>query len=183
MQQQQEITQNMANNDNVVSVLLEHIARHLQSDTNNSTQEKNRGRTILMILYLCVLAMCFITPIIYYIRLRCEERRAHRLGQLEAEGMAVALEESQQQQRQETRAVWRKYVEERRARLKQLFRPVQLVRDFYCESVCSFGSKSEISHFDVFLCGIFAYLTLICAPDFERGTFCEREAGRGGEIR
>jgi hypothetical protein len=111
--------------------LLHTAARHLQQPSdnnhNNGNNQESKGRTILMILYLCVLAMCFVTPIFYYFRLRCEETAMRRSTMAEALGLRTALEQSQQQQRQESAAVWRKYVEERRARMVQLFAPVRMV--------------------------------------------------------
>jgi hypothetical protein len=101
------------------------LVRQLQDDTTPS-----RGRTVLMVLYLCVLAMCFVTPIVYYCRLQCEECSNQHFHDLEAAGIATALEQSQQLQqhnREETRAVRRKYIEERRARILQLFAPVRAV--------------------------------------------------------
>lgn len=100
------------------------VTRLLQTESSDS-----RGRTVLMVLYLCVLAMCFITPIVYYCRIQCEERYGERLRELEAAGIAVAMEQSQQQNREETRAVRRKYMEERRARIRQLFVPTKMVRN------------------------------------------------------
>lgn len=79
-----------------------------------------------MMLYIVVLVMCFITPIIYYCRIRYEEGYNRRMRELEAVGIATALEQSQMQ-REESRAVRRKYIEERRARILQLFAPVRMV--------------------------------------------------------
>jgi hypothetical protein len=75
--------------------------------------------------------MCFVTPIVYYCRLQCEEcANDQHFHDLEAAGIATALEQSQELQqhnREETRAVRRKYIEERRARILQLFAPVRAV--------------------------------------------------------
>jgi hypothetical protein len=129
------------------------------SQSQQQTAVDNRGRTVLTFLYLCILGLCFLTPILYYCRLYFEERNARRLRELET----AAFEQSSQQQalggvgglgahhhhhhhtllhhhmlnsnnnshnREEARAVRRKYVEERRARILQLFEPVRLVRTY-----------------------------------------------------
>ena len=95
------------------------IIRRLQDDVT-------RSRTVLTILYLCVLGLCFVVPVFYYFRMHCEERHARRMRELEMAGMREALEQSEQN-REESRAVRRKYREERRARIVQLFDPVRIV--------------------------------------------------------
>lgn len=95
--------------------------RHLQ---NNYGEQ---GRSILTILYLVVLSLCFVLPVYYYFRLQCADRR-RTLRQEEvqvAEGLRVSVEEQSQG---ETRAARRKYKEEKRARIIQLFGPVSMVR-------------------------------------------------------
>eukprot|EP00525_Craspedostauros_australis_P011441 CAMPEP_0198109598 /NCGR_PEP_ID=MMETSP1442-20131203/1671_1 /TAXON_ID= /ORGANISM="Craspedostauros australis, Strain CCMP3328" /LENGTH=462 /DNA_ID=CAMNT_0043765337 /DNA_START=244 /DNA_END=1632 /DNA_ORIENTATION=- len=92
-------------------------------ETNEKAQV--RGRTILTIMYLCVLGLCFVIPVIYYIRLHYEERRNRQQRAEEMAGIAAALEESERN-RDETRAARRKYKEERRARIVQLFDPVRM---------------------------------------------------------
>jgi hypothetical protein len=91
-------------------------------------QENNRGRTVLTVLYLVVLGMCFVVPVFYYVRMHCEERYARRLRELELAGITQALEQSQNIHREESRAARRKFREERRARIIQLFTPVKMVR-------------------------------------------------------
>ena len=95
----------------------------------------------MTILYLCVLGLCFVVPVFYYFRMHCEERHARRMRELEMAGMREALEQSEQN-REESRAVRRKYREERRARIVQLFDPVRLVSCnpsfFDCFSYCAF---------------------------------------------
>lgn len=86
-----------------------------------------RIRTILVVLYVCVLALCFLTPIVYYFRLHVEERHARRLRELEVAGIRSALERSSTDHAGESQAARRKYIEERRARILQLFRPVATV--------------------------------------------------------
>ena len=86
------------------------------------------GRTILTALYLCMLAVCFLVPIFFYFRMHCDERRNRHLRELEIAGMTQAMNESQLQQMEESRAARRKYREERRARINQLFTPVRMVR-------------------------------------------------------
>jgi hypothetical protein len=88
--------------------------------------QESRGRIVLTVLYLCALGLCFLIPVIYYFRLHCDERGARRMRALELEGIAQSLEHSEQN-REETRAARRKYREERRARILQLFAPVRLV--------------------------------------------------------
>jgi hypothetical protein len=88
----------------------------------------HRGRTVLTVLYLCVLGLCFVVPVFYYFRMHCEERNARRMRELEIAGIAEALEQSGDFHREESRAARRKYREERRARIIQLFAPVRMVR-------------------------------------------------------
>jgi len=85
------------------------------------------GRTILTALYLFMLGVCFLVPIFFYFRMHCDERRNRHLRELEIAGMTQAMNESQAQQREESRAARRKYREERRARILQLFTPVRLI--------------------------------------------------------
>mmetsp|Transcript_9365 Transcript_9365/g.15682 ORF Transcript_9365/g.15682 Transcript_9365/m.15682 type:complete len:354 (-) Transcript_9365:104-1165(-) len=89
-------------------------------------QEESRGRTVLTILYLIVLGLCFIVPIFYYFRMHCEDRQARRMREMELAGVEASLREQQQTSREETRAARRKYREEKRARLLQLFAPVRM---------------------------------------------------------
>jgi hypothetical protein len=103
----------------------ETLHRFLQ-DGNNS-----RGRTVLTILYLVVLGLCFVVPVFYYFRMHCEERYARRLRDLELAGITQALEQSQNVHREESRAARRKFREERRARINQLFAPVKVVCTYY----------------------------------------------------
>lgn len=86
----------------------------------------DEGQTILMALYVCVVAICCVTPIFYFVRLQMEYRHNQHLRRLEAAGIMAALHESQQN-REESRAARRKYLEERKARIFQLFRSVRLV--------------------------------------------------------
>lgn len=86
----------------------------------------DESQAILMTLYICVLALCCVTPFFYLIRLKCEDRNVQHLRRLEAAAITAALQESQQN-REENRAARRKYTEERRARILQLFRPVRMV--------------------------------------------------------
>ena len=86
------------------------------------------GRTILTALYLCMLGVCFLVPIFFYFRMHCDDRRNQNLRDLEIAGMTQAMNESQAQQREESRAARKKYREERRARIIQLFTPVRMVR-------------------------------------------------------
>jgi hypothetical protein len=98
------------------------MVRELQQDSVS----KSRGRTVLTILYLCVLGLCFITPVIYYLKMHFEERRSERSRELENAMIRASLDQSDQQQ-DEARATRRKYVVERRARILQLFEPVRTV--------------------------------------------------------
>lgn len=85
-----------------------------------------RGRTVLTVLYLCVLGLCFVVPIVYYFRMHFEERHARRLRELEIQGITQALEQSQDVHREESRAARRKFRDERKARINQLFAPVKM---------------------------------------------------------
>lgn len=76
-------------------------------------------------MYLVVLGLCFIIPIFYYVRMHCEDQNARRQREVE---FAEVLEASREQQPDETRAARRKYRDEKRARLLQLFAPVRMVR-------------------------------------------------------
>ncbi|CAB9512137.1 NADPH Oxidase [Seminavis robusta] len=84
---------------------------------------QSRGRTVLTILYLCVLGLCFVVPVFYYFRLHCFEEHARRELELD---FTAALEQSEQH-RDENRQARRKYIEERRARIVQLMMPVRMV--------------------------------------------------------
>ena len=97
-----------------------------QASFERVLQQQNRGRTVLTVLYLCVLGLCFVIPVFYYFRLHYDERGARRMRELEMAGLSQAMEHSQQN-REETRAARRKYRDERRARILQLFAPVRLV--------------------------------------------------------
>jgi len=89
-------------------------------------KDENSGRIILTILYLCVLGLCFVVPVFYYCRMHHEERSARRMREMELAGITEALEHSETN-REETRAARRKYREERRARIIQLFAPVRMI--------------------------------------------------------
>ena len=86
------------------------------------------GRRILTALYLCMLGVCFLVPIFFYFRMHCDERRNRQLRDIEIAGITQAMNDSQILQREESRAARRKYREERRARIVQLFTPVRMVR-------------------------------------------------------
>jgi hypothetical protein len=99
---------------------------HTQAQTQSGEDSSHsRGRTVLTILYLCVLGLCFVVPVFYYFRLHCFEENARRELELD---FTTALEQSELH-REENRAARRKYIEERRARIVQLFGPVRMVRD------------------------------------------------------
>jgi hypothetical protein len=91
-------------------------------------EDSPRGRTVLTVLYLCVLGLCFVIPVFFYIRMHCDDRHNRRLVESEIAGIAQAMDESQVHHREESRATRRKYREERRARIIQLFSPVRMVR-------------------------------------------------------
>jgi len=118
------------------------LHRSLQRGSAHSSSTQQRGRTILTLLYLCVLGMCFLTPVLYYCRLHYEERDARRrLRILEAQGLEMALQNSNNNNNggdgnnangnnntsEESRAARRKYLEERQARITQLVAPVRMV--------------------------------------------------------
>jgi len=94
---------------------------------NSGDDAVQTGKTILTALYLCMLGVCFLVPIFFYIRMHCDERRNRHLRDLEIAGMRQAVDDSQIQQREESRAVRRKYREERKARIIQLFAPVRTI--------------------------------------------------------
>ena len=98
---------------------------YTQPQANPDEGSHSRGRTVLTILYLCVLGLCFVVPVFYYFRLHCFEEHARRELELD---FTNALEQSEQH-REESRAARRKYIEERRARIVQLFGPVRMVSD------------------------------------------------------
>ncbi|MGK3734909.1 MAG: hypothetical protein ACI8RD_004581 [Bacillariaceae sp.] len=85
------------------------------------------GRTILTSMYLCMLGVCFVVPIFFYFRMHCDDRHNRRLRDLEIAGITQAMNESQDLHREESLAARRKYREERRARIIQLFIPVRMV--------------------------------------------------------
>jgi hypothetical protein len=86
-----------------------------------------QGRTALTVLYMAVLGLCFIVPVFYYFRMHCEHRQARRLRELEIAALIETLQQSEDFNREETRAARRKYRDEQRARIIQLFSPVRLV--------------------------------------------------------
>jgi hypothetical protein len=106
----------------VQDAILATMIRELQQDSVT----KSRGRTVLTILYLCVLGLCFVTPVIYYFKMHFEERNAERSRDLENAMIRASLEQTDQH-RDEARASRRKYIVERRARILQLFEPVRIV--------------------------------------------------------
>jgi hypothetical protein len=103
-------------------------SRLLQAAARNS-----QGRTILTILYLIVLALCFIVPVFYYFRLHCQDQRnrqerlqQHRQMVLATIG-ASAEDHDEAATHPEARASRKKYRAEKRARILQLFGPVSMV--------------------------------------------------------
>ena len=88
---------------------------------------ETRGQAVLTFLYLCVLGLCFMTAVVYFCRMQFEERYLRRLRESELGAIRSALAQSETTQREESRAVQRKYIEERRARILQLLGPVRLV--------------------------------------------------------
>jgi len=137
-----------SSSDSFLDLLLSHAHRRLQDGMTNG-----RGRTVLTVLYICVLSLCFVTPIFYYCRLQYEDRTARRLRDMEIAGIRTAMELSAsgsvadrdgnilnilnfgndgtgggREQDEQSRAQRRKYIEERRARLLQLLAPVTMVR-------------------------------------------------------
>ena len=89
---------------------------------------ETRGQAVLTFMYLCVLGLCFMTAVVYFCRMQWEERYLRRLREHELGAIRSALAQSEATQREESRAVQRKYIEERRARILQLFVPVRMVR-------------------------------------------------------
>ena len=96
--------------------------------TSHSHSAVNTGKTILTALYVCMLGICFVVPVFFYFRMQCEDRYNRRLRDMEIAAMARAISESQDMHREETRAARKKYQEETRARILQLFAPVRMVR-------------------------------------------------------
>jgi hypothetical protein len=94
------------------------VSRHLNAA---------RGQAVLTFMYLCVLGLCFLTAVVYFCRMQWEERYIRHLRETEVEGIRAAMAQSEMTQREESLAVQRKYIEERRARILQLFAPVRLV--------------------------------------------------------
>lgn len=93
---------------------------------------ETRGQAVLTFMYMCVLGLCFTTAVVYFCRMQWEERYLRRLREYERSQIRSAMAQSEAmsspQEREESRAVQRKYIEERRARIQQLFAPVRLVR-------------------------------------------------------
>jgi hypothetical protein len=112
----------------VQDAILATMIRELQQDSVT----KSRGRTVLTILYLCVLGLCFLTPVIYYFKMHFEERNAERSRDLENAMIRASLEQTDQH-RDEARATRRKYIVERRARILQLFEPVRMVSSCFLQ--------------------------------------------------
>lgn len=107
-----------------------HVFRVLQSATRNA-----QGRTILTVLYLIVLALCFIVPVCYYCRLHCQDQRNRRQRAAYQREVIMATlggqgsdnEEESSTAQTEARASRKKYRAERRARILQLFGPVSMI--------------------------------------------------------
>ncbi|KAG7369095.1 ring finger domain containing protein [Nitzschia inconspicua] len=125
--------------------MLDTVARVLQQETSP------RGRTVLTVLYLFVLSMCFLVPFFFYARMHCDERRNRHVREMEIATIAQALSESQTvqtaAQREESRATRRKYREERRAQILQLFGPVRMIlkeENFVNEATADRISKSHV---------------------------------------
>jgi hypothetical protein len=64
-------------------LLLQQHHRYLRQDAG--------GNTALTILYLCLLGLCFATPLLYYIRLHYDERNAERAREAESQAIRRAL--------------------------------------------------------------------------------------------
>ena len=103
------------------------LLRFLQQTQGGGDGSTNRGRTVLTVLYLCVLTMCFIVPVFFYCRMQCDHRNDQQLREIEVAGLQQAMTESQNAHREESRATRRKYREERRARIIQLFMPTRMI--------------------------------------------------------
>jgi hypothetical protein len=114
----------------------ETFLRFLQSSDSPADSSNHRGRTVLTVLYLCVLGLCFVVPVFYYFRMHCEERNARRMRETEIAGITEALEQSENVHREESRAARRKYREERRARIIQLFATVRMVSTVWHLRIC-----------------------------------------------
>ena len=101
---------------------------------------ETRGQAVLTFMYLCVLGLCFMTAVVYFCRMQWEERYLRRLRESELHAMRAAMAQSEaalsstthHHRDEESRAVQRKYIEERRARILQLFGPVRMVRNVSC---------------------------------------------------
>lgn len=82
-------------------------------------------RSLLYIIYLCILAVCCLSPSVYYIRLYLWQRnRMRRLQQLEQAGLVAALSQTLNVPHARNAAL----SEERHARICQLLDEVTLVR-------------------------------------------------------
>lgn len=129
------------------------------------------GRTVVTFLYMAMLLLCFVTPLMYYMRLYCDDRMMRRrlrdmqqqhlqqqqlqqqharrgqedddtdnnfgTGSTSLDAVLVQLAQlqdsngsvhSNNNNTEESRALRRKYIAERRARILQLFTPVRMVR-------------------------------------------------------
>jgi hypothetical protein len=92
-------------------------ARFLQSQTLHS---------ILTILYLFVLTLCFVVPTFFYCWLQCHDQESSQQTRIEDADIAMTVRASVEEQ-SETRAMRKKYRAERRARIVQLLSPVSIV--------------------------------------------------------
>jgi hypothetical protein len=112
-------------NEEQIADGIAHHERFLQG----GVESDSRGRAILTILYLVVLGLCFTVPVFYYFRMHLEDRRLRRFRELQLQSVISGLQDSATPEaRDEMRAARRKYREEKRARILQLFAPVQMVR-------------------------------------------------------
>mmetsp|Transcript_1874 Transcript_1874/g.4491 ORF Transcript_1874/g.4491 Transcript_1874/m.4491 type:complete len:358 (+) Transcript_1874:75-1148(+) len=106
------------------------------------------GRTILTALYLCMLGVCFVVPIFFYFRMHCDDRHNRHLRDLEITVMTQVMNESQDIHREESRAARKKYREERKARIIQLFTPVRMTlkeENFIRSEKCKQSEKEDSS--------------------------------------
>lgn len=143
-----------------------HIDPNIYTHTQAQSEEdlsQSRGRTVLTILYLCVLGLCFVVPVFYYFRLHCFEENARRELELD---FTTALEQSEQH-REESRAARRKYIEERRARIVQLLGPVRMVSEKTVKLIATCSCTAKLTVFKKLTC----FCTLFVLPDVEGSKF------------
>ena len=94
------------------------------------TVAEDTSNSLLTILYLVVVCVCFLIPVLFYLRVKVADQRQRRLRDLElASAIEISLMSDYQHRESsgEARAARMKYRQQKQARVLQLFRPVEKI--------------------------------------------------------